>query len=218
MILILTPLSIEQKYLLKALETRGITLQKKTHPAHFSCDQHNLSLAIGGHGKTQFGIQTQYWISQLGPVSKIFTVGAAGALSKNINILDLVVVNKIIEHDYQMLFSPKNKKPEFYPSPLIINKNSKKNYEVHQGPLASGDEDIIEVKRAEELYESTQALAVAWESAGGIRAAQFNNIPYFEIRGITDNARKNVASDFKKNIELTMDNIADFITPYIKAN
>jgi nucleoside phosphorylase len=54
--------------------------------------------------------------------------------------------------------------------------------------IASGDEDIVTIERAAELHTQTGAVAVAWEGAGVARACLFSQIPYLEIRGITDTA------------------------------
>lgn len=216
MILILTPLSLEQKFLVKGFEKRGLTFDKDTTSGALISKNPNFFVAQGGHGKTQFGIQCQHWLQKESNIKKVFTVGAAGGLSKDVNIFDLIVVENIIEHDYNMSFSPKNKKPQFPTSPLLFDESHNYSFNVLRGSLASGDEDIITTKRAEELFEETKALAVAWESAGGARAARFNNIPYFEVRGITDDARSNVVSDFKNNLEKVMDQIAEFLIPLLK--
>ncbi len=221
MTLLLTPLSLERKYLMAALEKRGVNFESfqvscgdKKISAHQN-KEHALVLAQGGHGKTQFGIQTQFWLQNLKTVDRIITIGAAGALSKELKPLDLLIVEEIIEHDYHSFFTPESKSPRFKTSPIVIKDEKKFPYDIHRGALASGDEDIVSVKRAESLFEKTGALAVAWESAGGARCAQFNNIPYYEIRGITDNARENVAEDFKKNLAVVMDSLAEFILPLL---
>ena len=80
-------------------------------------------------------------------------------------------------------------------------------FSVHIGIVASGDEDIVTHIRAEELQKQTNALAVAWEGAGGARAARFNNLPFIEVRGITDNARDDVPQSFSANLPVAMSNI-----------
>ncbi len=217
MTLLLTPLSIERKYLMNSLQKRGVGFESfqvscgdKKISAHQNKKQ-GLVLAEGGHGKTQFGIQTQFWLQNLKRIDRIITLGAAGALCQELKPLDLLIVEEIIEHDYHSFFTPKAKSPRFKTSPMVLTEEKNFPFEIKRGALASGDEDIVSVKRAEDLFEKTRALAVAWESAGGIRSAQFNNIPYFEIRGITDNARENVAEDFKQNLEIVMDHLAEFV-------
>lgn len=219
--LLLTPLKLERKYLMKALEKRGIlteSFQISTGSKEFTAHRGkevSFVLAEGGHGKTQFGIQTQFWIQNIESVKQIIVLGAAGALCPEIKPLDLIVVEKIIEHDYQQFFTPKAEKPEFQTSPLLLKNEDQFSFKIHRGILASGDEDIVSDQRAQALYEMTGAHAVAWESAGGIRSAQFSDIPYYEIRGITDNARDNVAEDLKKNLEIVMDQLGEFILPLI---
>ena len=89
------------------------------------------------------------------------------------------------------------------------------SFRVHFGPIASGDEDVVETERGKELHESTGALAVAWEGAGGARACAFSSIPFVEIRGVTDTANHTAASDFAENLELAMNNLATLITSWI---
>ena len=92
--------------------------------------------------------------------------------------------------------------------------HSTKAFSVHFGPVASGDEDVVETERKRVLHKSTGALAVAWEGAGGARACAFNRIPFVEIRGVTDTADHNAASDFEENLEVAMRNLAILITAW----
>ena len=71
---------------------------------------------------------------------------------------------------------------------------------------------MVEIDRKRVLHASTGALAVAWEGAGGARACAFNRIPFVEIRGVTDTADHNAASDFEENLEVAMRNLATLIT------
>ena len=87
----------------------------------------------------------------------------------------------------------------------------KKDFNIHTGFILSGDEDIVSIDRAQSLYNELNALAVAWEGAGGARAAKFNNISYLQIRGITDNARTDVPESFVQNLPKVMSNIAGVI-------
>lgn len=75
-------------------------------------------------------------------------------------------------------------------------------------PIASGDEAIIDEKRARELHKVTGALAVAWEGAGGARAAAFSDVPYLEIRAISDGADDEARSVWCENLPSAMMNVA----------
>lgn len=74
--------------------------------------------------------------------------------------------------------------------------------------MAGGDEDVIEVQRGAQLRELHNALAVAWEGIGGARACAFNDIPYLELRGVTDTANHEAPIVFDVNLKIVMQNIA----------
>jgi adenosylhomocysteine nucleosidase len=94
--------------------------------------------------------------------------------------------------------------------------SDKPSFQVNFAPVASGDEDVMDIDRREAIHKLTGAFAVAWEGAGGARACQFSNIPFIEIRGVTDLADNNTVSDFKTNIESVMDNMAVLIISWLK--
>ena len=87
---------------------------------------------------------------------------------------------------------------------------------MHFGPIASGDEDVVDIERKRALRELTGGLVVAWEGAGGARACQFSDTPFVEIRGVTDSADSDAPSDFEANRESVMQNLATLIIHWAK--
>lgn len=175
----------------------------------------DVTVAVGGFGKTQFGVQTQYLIDAGGPWQSVVCAGAGGALSGNVSVGDVVVATETIEHD--MRFSSGKPVPRFNGSPEIISKLKKLNvpatsFAVHFAPVASGDEDVIDPQRRTELHKETGAAAVAWEGAGGARAAAFSDLPFIEMRGITDLADQKLGDDFMENVPVAMGNIATLVS------
>lgn len=178
----------------------------------------DLLIATGGHGKVQYGIQTQYLLSAAQKVKCVFCVGAGGGLDEAIQVGDLVVAEKTIEHDYIEKFDLSAKKPELPGCPNLMvraKEVSSSKFKIHYGTIASGDEDIVDPARAAQLMSATRALAVAWEGIGGAKACKFNNVPFLEVRAITDNARDSVAEAFAKNLPLAMSNAAQLISKLI---
>ena len=178
-----------------------------------------VTLARGGLGKAQFALQTQHLLDTCNDWDLIICAGAAGALADGVCVGDVVVATKTIEHDYNNKFN-KRALPKFDGARTAIANlrsvsQSANAFSVHFGPIASGDEDVIETERKRVLYESTGALAVAWEGASGARACAFSSIPFIEIRGVTDTADHNAASDFEDNLEVAMNNLATLITTWI---
>lgn len=197
MILVLTPLAIEREALSAALTGAS-----------------GLRIELGGHGKVQFALSTQKYILQLKP-SLVICAGACGALREGPRLLDIVVSTNTIEHDYNLKFE-KRPQPNFHADAAALSKLRadtwpNKTFNVHFGPIASGDEDIIDPVRAKELHALTDALAVAWEGAGGARAARFCSTPFIEIRTVTDAADEHAPKHFTQNVPLGMKNVATVI-------
>ena len=99
-ILIVTPLQEEYDELRHSLIALGLnSLQDKIGKLdvdHFPAL--NVTLARGGHGKTQFVIQTQHALDHA-PFDLVICAGAAGALAPEVCVGDLVVATYTIEHD-----------------------------------------------------------------------------------------------------------------------
>lgn len=179
----------------------------------------DLTLALGGLGKVQFGIQTQHMLDAGAAWGFVICAGAAGALVDRLTIGDVVVATETVEHDIKKAKSPPL--PRFknaaIPRADFSSRSSRANsFQVHFGPITSGDEDVMDDARKKDLHTLTGALAVAWEGAGGARACQFSNMPFVEIRGITDGANHAAASDFKANLERVMSNVATVITDWAR--
>lgn len=213
--LILNPLPIENEAFLVRLRELGHELKTSQIGSIRVVEVEKLGwkVAVGGHGKTQFAIQTQYLLDRCRGVSDVICAGAAGGISPDVSTFDVVVGEKTIEHDYRLRFVRKPD-PIFLGDDKIIAKIKNfqpANFKIYFGAIASGDEDIVDASRASELQKQTGALAVAWEGAGGARACKFNQIPFLELRGITDDADGAVASDFAVNVELAMKNVCDVL-------
>ncbi len=220
-ILIVTPLQEELDNLYNSLFVLGLT----SHPDKIGkLDVHcfpeiDVTLARGGHGKTQFGIQAQHLLDHA-KFDLVLCVGAAGALAPEVRIGDLIVATSTLEHDYNIKFVVRPK-PQFAGDAKSIEQIkaldlSDADFKVHFGIMAGGDEDVIEVARGAELYKAHNALAVAWEGIGGARAAAFSEVPYLEIRGVTDTANHEAPVVFDANLKIVMKNIAFLLYQWLK--
>lgn len=210
--LILSPLRIERDLILKTFSDQGYSVQEeKAGPLTVHVfPALNIRVSLAGHGKTQFGIQTQFLLQYYQDVSSVFCAGCAGALRKDLEIGDVILAEKTIEHDYRIKFIDRPL-PVFTGDKEIIKDimaRPKEGFRIHVGVIASGDEDVVDSQRAQEIANQTGASAVAWEGAGGARACQFNKVPFVEIRGITDHADSDVPYDFLPNLEKAMKNVA----------
>ncbi len=216
--LLLTPLIDEFTPLLEAFHAMGYhSISRNTgNLLIYEIKNLKLLLAQGGHGKTQFGVQTQHLLDIVPNISLVICAGAAGGIAHSVNIGDIVIATSTIEHDYNLKFA-KRPFPDFIGSSIHIQKIQSltstyaNGYKIHFGKVASGDEDVIERARAQELHTLTNALAVAWEGAGGARATRFMGIPYLEIRGLTDVADNKAPIIFDENLKVIMPRIASVV-------
>lgn len=219
-VLIVTPLQEECDDLRSSLVALGLSQETsqvgKLDVSYFP--EISVTLARGGHGKTQFGVQTQYLLDQKG-FDLVICAGAAGALAPDVQVGDLIVATSTFEHDYNLKFVQRPN-PQFVGDVNSIEqinelKLNGSDFNVHFGILASGDEDVIDVSRGKELHEKTNALAVAWEGAGGARACAFSEVPYLELRGATDTADHEAPVVFDENLKIVMKNMALLLTTWL---
>jgi adenosylhomocysteine nucleosidase len=176
----------------------------------------DVTLARGGAGKAQFAVHTQHLLDSDGDWNLVICAGGAGGLVDEVSVGDVVVATATVEHDYTNRFSQRPL-PRFESDQDAITALRgavllPHAFKIHFGPVASGDEDVIETERRRSLQQSTGALAVAWEGAGGARACAFSNVPFVEIRGVTDAADHDAPADYDKNLEVAMSNVAEVIT------
>jgi adenosylhomocysteine nucleosidase len=213
-ILILCPLRLELEAMLAHLANLG----KKSSESQlgllkvFEFNDLGLLFSLAGHGKTQFGIQAQFFIDRLKP-DVVICAGSAGGLSTDLKVGDVVVAEKTIEHDFRERFL-KRPEPEFAGDTELLTKLRSiqtSGFQLHFGKIASGDEDIVDATRAQELVKQIGAIACAWEGAGGARACQFNRIPFLEIRGVTDSATHESLADFKTSLKSAMAHVCEVI-------
>lgn len=214
-ILLLCPIRREVSLLKNSLMLKGMsfTEQKIGSLSVFHCAETQLYLGCGGYGKVQFALQAQYLIDRLENIGTLICAGTAGGLNPSVKAGDVVIASKTIEHDFKEKFV-KRPSPEFLGDPQWLAQFKQINintFNLFISPIASGDEDILELTRAQELQNTTQAFAVAWEGAGGGRVAQFNRLPYLEIRAISDLANSSAPTDFTANLELAMNNISTLL-------
>ena len=216
-VLVVTPIEPEFEAFVNALDGFGHTGVDRTvgQLAVREYDDGKILLAPGGLGKAQFGVQTQHLIENLDGIDVVVCAGTCGRLSKDLGVGDVVVGTQTVEHDFNRGMSLiKLPLPTFEGDGRLIELlrtvagNGDLPCKVRFGGIASGDEGIASEKRISEIVESTGAIVVAWEGAGGARAAQLSGIPFLEVRGISDGAGENAFEEFWANIPIAIRSVA----------
>ncbi|MEO7144088.1 MAG: 5'-methylthioadenosine/S-adenosylhomocysteine nucleosidase [Bryobacteraceae bacterium] len=179
----------------------------------------NTVVSAGGIGKPQFALQTQHLLDALGVCPVMICAGTGGALARNLSIGDVVIATETVEHDRKGRFFPKPP-PRFAGSPAAIRRFQTAvphGFRLHWGPVASGDEDVVDAAQRRDLQRSTGAVAVGWEGAGGARACAFSGVAFVEIRGITDIVDPAVPPDIEPNLGPAMANVARILAQWCRA-
>ena len=213
--LVVTPIREEFDCLARTFEQRWGSPEQR---AVGRADVHEyraagVTLARGGLGKVQFAVSTGHLLDHLADVDLVVCAGVAGSLAGHVRVGDVVVGTATVEHDFNPKFTGAWL-PSFDGSPPHIAAlrrmaaGLQTSFRVHFAPVASGDEAIVDAVRAAALRARTGALAVAWEGAGGARAAAFSDVPYVEVRGISDMADHAAMDVYKANIPSAMQNVA----------
>ncbi|REJ79300.1 MAG: hypothetical protein DWQ47_00740 [Acidobacteria bacterium] len=223
-VLLVTPVKKELDSLASFFGSRGYGAEVlDCRVPAFTIETLSLVCAAAGHGKAQFAIGTQYIVDSHGPFTAIVAAGVAGALDKGLAAGDVVVGTESIEHDYKPRFHGVGPPPRHASAPELVAsirsaEPGETGFRVLTGPIAGGDEDIISPARAENLKELTGALCVAWEGAGGARAAKFNDIPFVEIRAVSDAADDSASDDYKFNLEASMTNLGILLLRWLETD
>ena len=178
-------------------------------------------LATGGHGKSQFAVQTQYLLGCFPSVELVICAGAAGRLDPTLRVGDVVVATETVEHDFTVLMVSRPL-PRFPTDPKILADlraaagARERRFRVVLDAIASGDIDCVDAEQGRAIRGKTAAACIAWEGAGARRAARFSGVESVEIRAISDGADEAAGRDFDANLEHAMGCLGELLLDYLE--
>jgi adenosylhomocysteine nucleosidase len=165
----------------------------------------DLSILIGtaGMGKVRASAAAQKAIDLLEP-DALLCCGTAGSLKEDVRPLDLVVAERLLQHD-----TGPDTPPWIDADPALTDRLERAAHDVlrvtpssmHRGGLITGDRPVLDRKMRQELSRRFDALAVDMEAAAAVEVARGNDVPACVIKAITDSADEDGRSDFKKNVK-----------------
>ena len=195
--------------------------------------KYNIIVSKSGVGKVNAGITTQYIIDKFHP-KYIINIGVAGSLDDKIGLGDIFIVDKAIQHDFDVsvfgyakgyMSTGKNPdKPtiyftdktltEIYKEKIEGNANIKK---VYIGTIATGDCFVSDLKQKNIIKDTFGAKTVDMESAAIAQTAERNNVPIVVIKNISDLKNDNL-KNYEHNEEFYAKELAHTITEVLKNN
>ena len=181
-----------------------------------------------GVGKVNAARTTQILIDKL-DVKSIINVGSAGALNPALNIGDIVIAEKLIQHDFDITAFDHNKGyitgvgDYIYCDENLINKfqeaenNIDNNaYNIKTGIIASGDIFCTDIDMKNKIYSKFKADCVEMEGAAIAQVCYLDKIPFIVIRSISDSPNGNNAIVFDEFVKLASKRCADILKEFFK--
>ena len=181
-----------------------------------------LSIAWSGWGKVSSSRASTRLISKIYKNKKIDLIiftGVAGAIESTLNQWDVILPNKLIQHDmdatpiFNKYVIPALQKKYIEPKKELHNeifrtlqnvKKIKKSWpfkKILKGTIATGDKFISDQNSLNNLRKSIQGvLAVEMEGAAVAQVGEQENVPWIIIRVISDGADENASENFQKFI------------------
>lgn len=180
-----------------------------------------------GVGKVNAARTTQLLIDNYG-LDYIINVGTAGGLKENIEIGDIVIADKLVQHDFDITAGGHEKGyisqlgKYFYSNKELIYKiesimeNLNENFNTFIGTIATGDVFVQDICLKEKIKKEFNPYCAEMEGAAIAQVCTLDNIPFVVIRAISDKPNGNNGIDFETYLEMACERYAKFIDIFLK--
>ena len=174
-------------------------------------------LTLSGIGKVNSARATQILIDNY-KVDYIINVGVAGGVSKLLSIGDIIIGEKLVQHDFDLTAFNRDKgyipnlgiyiETDEYLVRLVekILNDNETNY--FKGVIASGDIFCSEEKMSNKIATKFNALCVEMEGASIAQVCYLSHIPFLILRSISDIPNNNNVITYEKFLESSSKKIA----------
>ena len=183
-------------------------------------------LVEAGVGKVNSARTTQILIDNF-EVEAIINVGSAGSANDELNIGDIVIGNKLVQHDFDITAfgHPKgfiSNVGEYVESDSkLIEKMEQTISELHNndfkikiGTIASGDIFCTEEWMKNKIYNKFNADCIEMEGAAIAQVCKLDHVPFIIIRSISDSPNGNNNITFDQFLEKASKRCAEIIKNY----
>lgn len=184
-------------------------------------------LVEAGIGKVNAARTTQILINKFN-IDAIINVGSAASANDELNIGDIVIGQKIVQHDFDITafghpkgyisnvgqFIESDKKLIDKMEQTIASRQDNK-FKIKIGTIASGDIFCTELKMKEKIRNKFNADAIEMEGAAIAQVCKLDNIPFLVIRSISDKPNGNNNITFDQFLEQASKRCALIIKDFI---
>jgi len=158
----------------------------------------------------------------------VINVGTAGSLNEKIEIGDVVIGEKLVQHDFDITAAGHEKGyitdlgKFFYSDKTLIKRTKLVIQEMNEkfnafiGTIATGDIFVQNIQVKDMIKTEVNADCTEMEGAAIAQVCTLDKIPFIVIRSISDKPNGNNAVDFEKYLELACERYSKFIDIFLK--
>ena len=185
-------------------------------------------LVEAGVGKVNATRTAQLLIDKF-DIDVVINIGSAGSANDKLNIGDIVIGKKLVQHDFDITAFGH---PKGYISNVGLylesdNQLMKKmekaiknleniDFKILVGTIASGDIFCTDIKMKEKIRNKFEADAIEMEGAAIAQVCKLDDIPFIVIRGISDSPNGNNEITFEQYLEKASKRCAQIIEKFFE--
>ena len=193
----------------------------------YECKNNNITcfLVESGIGKVNATRTTQILIDKMN-VDCILNIGVAGSISRDVNKCDIVVGDRLVQHDFDLTLFNREKgeipnigKYIYCDKELLeIAKKNTIDTNIITGVIASGDIFVSEEQMGAKINKKFDALCVEMEGAAIAQVCHLCNIPFLVVRAISDSPyEEDNHITFEEFLKISSDMAARFVLQFLDA-
>ncbi len=177
-------------------------------------------LVESGVGKVNAARCTQILIDNM-KVDYIFNIGVAGGIAEDLNVCDIVIGEKLVQHDFDITAFNHEKgyvpnvgvyvESDKYLVNIANSCNEDNVFNLKTGTIASGDIFCTEKWMSEKIRSKFNALCVEMEGASIAQVCYLSHIPFVIIRSISDVPNNNNVITYEEFLNISSKNVAKFV-------
>lgn len=170
-------------------------------------------LVESGVGKVNAARTTQILIDKM-DVSYIFNIGVAGGISNDLKVGDIVIGEKLVQHDFDI--TAFNHEKGYVPNVGVfidcdryLVSLAKKDADAVSGVIASGDIFCTEYWMGDKINKKFKALCVEMEGASIAQVCYLCKVPFLVLRSISDVPNNDNVVTYEEFLKSSSVNIAN---------
>lgn len=185
-------------------------------------------LVEAGVGKVNATRTAQLLIDKF-DIDVVINIGSAGSANDKLNIGDIVIGKKLVQHDFDITAfgHPKgyiSNVGQYLESDNQLMKKMEKaikdleniDFKILVGTIASGDIFCTDIKMKEKIRNKFEADAIEMEGAAIAQVCKLDDIPFIVIRGISDSPNGNNEITFEQYLEKASKRCAQIIEKFFE--